>query len=146
MVKLTKFFLLILVFSGSAASLVGQETNPVCKNMTYENRNQIDYGPLRVGVIKGIAVDSQRVTIPKICVGVFTEAEHKLVATIETNGNGEFELKSLPNGDYRLVAKYPGFCPANARLRVQMRSHSKRKLTVHMKPAGIDICSYVDQR
>lgn len=27
---------------------IGQETRTDCKSLTYENRNQIDHGPLRV--------------------------------------------------------------------------------------------------
>lgn len=47
--------------------------------------------------------------IPKACVGVFTEIDHKLIAATETDNKGHFELKDIPTGDYRLVAKYEGF-------------------------------------
>ena len=57
----------------------GQKTDAVCKDLAYENRNQTDYGP-RGTAIRGTAKDSQGVAIPKVCVGVFTETEHKLVA------------------------------------------------------------------
>jgi hypothetical protein len=59
----------------------GEETESACKNLSYENRNQTDYGPLHVATVRGIAMDAYGVVIPKTCVGVFTEASHKLVAT-----------------------------------------------------------------
>ena len=46
----------------------------------YENHNQIDYGPLIVQEVKGTIIDPQQVAVPKVCVGIFTEKEHKLVA------------------------------------------------------------------
>src|SRR5260370_3570509 len=90
------------------------ETGSACKNLTYENRNQTDYGPLQVTAVRGIAKDADGVPIPRACVGVFTEAGHKLIATTQTNDGGRFELNDIPDGDYRLVAQYDGFSPANA--------------------------------
>jgi hypothetical protein len=112
--------------------------------MTYENRNQIDYGPLRLRAVKGSAKDLDGVSIPKVCVGVFTETEHKLVATAETDEEGLFEIRNLPAGNYRIVAKYSGFCPANARLQIQPKSRSRKSLKLRMRAAGIDTCSYFE--
>jgi len=123
-----------------------QEPSEACKNVAYENRNQTDYGPLRIVVVRGIVRDGQRVGIPNACVGVFTESDHKLVVALETDGSGHFEVAGVPKGDYRLVVKYPGFCPANARVRVQAGTQRAKPLAVHMRPAGIDICSYVDRK
>jgi hypothetical protein len=52
----------------------------------YENHNQIDYGPLVVQDVKGTITDPQQVAVPKVCAGVFTEKDHKLVATTESDG------------------------------------------------------------
>jgi Carboxypeptidase regulatory-like domain len=122
----------------------GRVTGTACKDLTYENRNQTDYGPLQVTAIRGIATDAEGVTIPKVCVGVFTETGHKLIATTETDESGHFELKNIAVGDYRLVAKYEGFSPANAKLRIEQRSRSKKPLAVQMRPAGLDTCSFVE--
>lgn len=97
-------------------------------------------------MVRGTVSDSQGVAIPKLCVSVFTEVGHKLMMSCKTNENGDFEISRLPSGDYRLVAKYPGFCPANARLRVRPKSRSNKALTVWMRPSGIDTCSYVEQK
>lgn len=129
-----------LAFAFGAA---GQEGTTVCKDLSYQNRNQIDYGPLRVAALRGSARDSQGVAIPKACVGVFTGTGHKLIAATETDDNGRFELKGIPDGDYRLVAKYDGFSPANAKLRVK-HSRSKKVLAVQMRPVGLDTTSFVE--
>jgi len=126
-----------------AFGALGQESATVCMDLSYQNRNQTDYGPLRVAALRGSATDSQGVAIPKTCVGVFTETDHKLIAATETDDNGRFELKGIPDGDYRLVAKYDGFSPANAKLRVE-HSRSKKLLAVQMRPAGLDTTSFVE--
>jgi Carboxypeptidase regulatory-like domain len=124
--------------------VASQETGAACKNLSYENRNQTDYGPLRVAAVRGVVKDAQGVPIPKACVGVFTEAGHKLVAATQSGGAGQFELNDIPDGAYRLVAKYEGFSPANAKLRMERRSQNKRSLTVQMRPAGLDTSSFIE--
>jgi hypothetical protein len=121
----------------------GQDSATVCKDFSYQNRNQTDYGPLRVGTLRGSVKDSQGITIPKVCIGVFTETDHKLIAATTTDDNGRFELKDIPEGTYRLVAKYEGFSPANAKLRVE-HSRSKKMVTVQMRLAGLDTTSFVE--
>jgi hypothetical protein len=76
-------------------------------------------------------------------VGVFTEIGHRPVAIAETDENGRFEFKNIPAGDYRLVVKYEGFSPANAKLRIE-HSRSRKGLTVQMRPAGLDTGSFVE--
>lgn len=124
----------------------GQEPEAVCKALAYENRNQIDYGPLRVAVVRGTAKDAEDVAIPKVCVGVFKETDHKLIIATQTGDDGHFELKDIPEGDYRLIAKYEGFSPANAKLRVERRSRRKKQLVVRMRLAGLDSGSFVEQK
>jgi hypothetical protein len=126
-----------------ALTAASQENASACKDLSYASRNQTDYGPLRVAAVRGIAKDAQGVAIPRACVGVFTEADHKLVASTQTDDSGNFELKDIPAGDYRLVAKYEGFSPANAKLRVE-RSRGKKTLAVQMRPAGLDTSSFVE--
>lgn len=43
-----------LVYSGDFSTLIAQEVDPNCKKISYENRNQTDYGPLRVAVWSGV--------------------------------------------------------------------------------------------
>jgi hypothetical protein len=123
---------------------VSRETGTVCKDLSYENRNQTDYGPLRVSAVRGTAKDAQGVAVPKVCVGIFTETDHKLIASTQTDDNGHFNFKNIPEGNYRLVAKYEGFSPANAKLRIERRSRKKKSLAVQMRFAGLDTSSYVE--
>ena len=112
-----------------------EETGAACKNLSYENRNQTDYGPLHVAAVRGVAKDAQGVVMPKARVGVFTEAGHKLVAATQTDDDGQFELNDIPDGAYRLIAKYEGFSTANAKLRIEQRSQNKKSLTVQIAPS-----------
>jgi hypothetical protein len=108
-----------------------------CEAIAYADRNQFDYGPLRIAAVRGFARDSQGIAIPQVCLGVFTESDHRLVASGQTDQDGHFELKRVAKGDYRLVAQYDSFAPANAKLRVGGLWTGKA-LEVQMRPAGLD--------
>lgn len=110
----------------------------------YENHNQTDYGPLIVQDVKGAITDPQQVAVPKVCVGIFTEKDHKLVATTESDAEGKFSLQSVPPGRYRLVVKADPLCAANVPLQVVKSQKKKQVLHVHMKPRGLDSCSHAD--
>jgi hypothetical protein len=119
---------------------------PPCKaTMTYENHNQVDPKPLKLHGINGRTNDEQGMPIPRVCVGIYSEKDHKLVATTETAEDGHFALGKLPPGRYRLVAKHEVLCSANVPLIVTSpQSRSKKELILHMNVAGIDKCSYGD--
>ena len=108
----------------------------------YENHNQIDYGPLPVQDVKGTIIDPQQVAVPRVCVGLFWEKDHKLVATTESDADGKFFLQSVPTGRYRLIVKADPLCAANVPLQVVKHQKKKHALLVHMKPRGLDSCSY----
>lgn len=110
----------------------------------YEHHNQVDYGPLIVQEVRGTITDPQQVALPKVCVGIFTEKDHKLVATTESDADGKFSLQSVPPGQYRLVVKADPLCAANVPLQVVKSQEKKQVLRVHMKPRGLDSCSYAD--
>jgi len=110
----------------------------------YENHNQIDYGPLVVQGVKGTITDAQQVVVPKACVDIFTEKEHKLVATTVSDADGKFSLQSLRPGRYRLVVNADPLCAANVPLQVVKSQKKKQVLRVHMKPRGLDSCSYAE--
>ena len=115
-----------------------------CSEMTYENRNQVDYGPLRIHHRNGIVIDPDGVRIPSACMGIFSEADHRLVSSTHSNKKGDFEIRNLPDGNYRLVAKYDGFCAANARINVTAVKRKTGRLIVHVRPGGVDDCSYIE--
>ena len=123
-----------------------QDSHGPCEDLSYENRNQIDYGPIVLKQIRGLAKDLDGVPVPNVCVGIFNESDHKLVAAAQTDTKGTFELKAIPDGNYRLVAKCEAFCSANARIRIKARSGSGKALSIHFRASGIDTCSYIDQK
>ncbi len=129
----------VLMWSAAPWAIAGQS----CGDMRYENRNQIDYGPIRVRQLLGRAIDRDQTPVPGVCVGVFTEPDHKFIRAVETNGDGEFRLGTVPSGVYRLVAKYGGFGTANALLRF---GRGKSELVLRMRPAGIDTTSYIEAK
>jgi hypothetical protein len=97
-----------------------------------------------VAAVRGVAKDAQGVVIPEACVGVFTEPGHKLVASTQTDDYGQFELNDIPDGAYRLIAKYESLSTANAKLRIEQRSQNKKSLTVQMRPTGLDTHSFIE--
>jgi hypothetical protein len=125
---------------------VGQQSPEVCKDLKYQDRNQIDYGPLRVKTLRGTVQDPQGTAIPKACVGVFSETDHTSIAATLTDAIGQFGINGIPDGDYRLVVAYEGFSPANVKLQVRRRSRGKKLLSVQMRFSGIDKGSFVELR
>ena len=113
--------------------------------MTYESRNQVDPKPLKLAAINGLAIDEGGSSIHKACIGLFSETEHRLIASAETSEDGKFLFDKIPHGRYRLVAKHPLLCTANVPLVIGSRPfRSKKQLVLHMKVSGIDTCSYGD--
>jgi Carboxypeptidase regulatory-like domain len=110
--------------------------------MTYENHNQVDPNPLSMRSLVGNVQDEKGVPIPAASLGLFTEAEHKLVSSAQSSPDGTFRLSDVPPGRYRLVVKFDSFCPANIPVAISRQAWGTRPIYVYMKPAGIDSCSY----
>ncbi len=106
---------------------------------SYVNRNQIDYGPLKLSSVAGIARDEQGTAVPSVRILLFTEKEHKMIASITTDKNGMFSFGNIPHGRYRLVAK-SAFCPAN--VPIEVGYFGKKQLNLRMIAGAIDTCSY----
>jgi Carboxypeptidase regulatory-like domain len=100
-----------------------------------------------VGTVEGTSViqvgTQEQPGIRGACFVLFTEKEHKLVASVKSDSAGRFELKDVAPGRYRLIARAEGFCTANIPLEVVKSSRrQKTEILVHFRPAGIDTCSY----
>jgi len=117
-----------------------------CKEMVYRHENQIDPKPIELRQVQGTALDPNRTVMPQLCVGIFTEPEHKLLRYAQTDDDGVFaeDIHGLPNGEYRLVVEATGFCPANVIIRIKSHSRKKKLLVMHMNPRGLDTCSFVE--
>jgi hypothetical protein len=138
----TKTRAVVFAFALLGTALCQQSPKVASPELTYENHNQVDYGPLRIAELRGIAKDPQDVPVPDVWVLLFSEKQHTLIAQSKSDSKGAFGLEGIRGGRYRLVLKYAGFCSANIPVDLKLTSHSKRSLVVHMKPAGIDECSY----
>lgn len=79
--------------------------------------------------------------VPGACFALFTEKDHKLVAKAEAGADGRFELRNIPPGRYRLIAKAQGLCTANIPVDVVKFRRRRVELIVYFRPVGIDVCS-----
>lgn len=143
LLKTPKLTLLIFAATLLAEPLYAQQKEDSPCVAVYEDNNQVDYGPLIVQEVKGMVTDPAS-AVSQACVGIFTEKDHKIVATTESDANGNFSLQSVQPGVYRLVVAANPLCAANVRLRVVKHQKKKQVLQVHMEPRGLDSCSYVD--
>jgi carboxypeptidase family protein len=112
-----------------------------CKQQSqYENHNMVDYGPLEFSsVIDGSAIDPSGAAVNGACIFVFTEKGHHLITTTQADDEGKFNL-TLKHGTYRIVVKMSPLCAANIPVHVVQKASTN--LLVHLKPRGIDECSY----
>jgi hypothetical protein len=82
--------------------------------------------------------------------GLFTEQDHRLVASSVADEEGYFRFRNISSGVYRLVVRdnYRGFCTANVRIRIVDWPRGgilkRKRLVIHMQVAGVDTCSYGD--
>jgi hypothetical protein len=133
-----------------------RSTDPCKQAVVYENHNQSDPKPLNVRSLTGRVIaeagDEAREigSVPGACLGLFTEEEHRLIATGAADQGGKFQFDKVPNGKYRLVVKAGDFCTANVPLQVSGERRGKvagkQQLVIHMRPGGIDRCSYGDHK
>ena len=135
--------------AGSRCAAAAQGGNESKCATSYENHNQTDYGPLKVAAITG-ANDVQDGTekqpgVPGACLVLFTDKDHELVMSVKVDADGRFELKDVPPGRYRLIARAEGFCTANIPIEVVKPSRNRKsEILVHFRPAGIDTCSFAE--
>jgi hypothetical protein len=109
-----------------------QKTEPCEMPIKYENRNPVDPIPLSISLVSGGVIvetgdpggaTSESSPITEACLGLFTEKEHRLVATAVVDNKSRFTFDTVPSGNYRLVVRAGPLCVANVPLRV---AHSRR--------------------
>jgi hypothetical protein len=125
----------LMLWAQTYQSTPAAQTPKTCENMPYLHQNQFDLAPLELGEVRGTVVDKNGVALTQVCVGVFSEPDHKLLRYGRSDGNGGFlvDTKGLPGGTYRLVGQLIGFCPANAILSVNSHSKQTKPLVIKMK-------------
>jgi hypothetical protein len=129
---------------------LGQQQITSCNNLEYANRNQVDPHRSVVNATVGRVIaetgDPPRQLGPiPACLGLFTEKDHRLVASAMADEEGQFKFKPVRSGLYRLVVRDPqnAFCVVNMPLRI-VETRRGRPLVIHMRRVGIDDCSYGD--
>jgi hypothetical protein len=141
--RLLMLFTLSLVICCSFAMAQAEECG---RAFVYENRNQVNPRSLILQSVRGRVFDSDRTNVPGICLGVFSNDGKTLIATAAADRNGHFAFETLNPGKYRLVARGLGFCTANVPISlVRRKTKTKpgnRRIALHMRPRGIDSCSY----
>lgn len=95
-------------------------------------------------------LDFASVPVPHVCLGLFDDKEHSIVATTTSSEDGHFSFRNIARGRYRLVVKIQGFGVANVPLALVAWPSGgflhNASLTIHMRPAGIDVTSYGERR
>jgi hypothetical protein len=154
MIKPFLTFIVVALFGLSA--FAQQKVAPYEVPLKYENKNQVDPKPLSVRVVLGrvvsevgdIGAAQETGAVPGARLGIFTEQEHHLVVTTVADKEGRFQFPTVLPGKYRLVVYVAGLCVANAPLQVVKgsRSNDQKQIVIHMRPVGIDSCSYGDYK
>ena len=141
----------LLLVAGLLSQAGAVDQVPVCcaHPIEYGNANSVDPDPLHLRNVTGlVAVGSGPTQSPwPACLGLFTEGDHKLVASAMADLNGKFGFAPVPPGSYHLVVRDPqnALCVANIPLRVVRWPRGgfiqRRELLIHLVPTGIDACS-----
>lgn len=126
--------------AGAPAQLLA----PSPKAMSYEEETPPNLVRFELRKVEGVARDRMGNVIPTVGLGLFTDASpHRLVAMVITDDKGKFDFSDrVPDGDYRLVAKYPGLCTANIPLAVRHKAPNRHHLDLRMEYPGLGVCSY----
>lgn len=132
-----------------------KQATPCADANKYESHNQIDPPALVVGAIRGRTVIEVQMTdyvkrvydkAPGACLTLFTEEKHEPVSNVVADKKGRFRFGSIPDGDFRLIARLEGFCTANQLIHVRRSRDGRSKfknIVVHFMPEAIDACSYI---
>lgn len=132
------------VFSQESGQCAGADKYP-----DPEPVSLVATGPIVLQRVSGVAViRAGDKTIPSsqlhgACLSLFTADSHKFVASAPVDKRGRFEFGTVPPGDYRVVARAPGFCTGNdlVRIKIPKGSRAGRTIIVYFQPHAIDTCT-----
>jgi len=134
-----------------AAALAAQvpQTLPqavtAARALAYEEETPPNLSRLELRRAEGVARDRSSSPIPAVTIGLFSDdgGGHKLLAALTTGQDGKFDFgDKIPDGNYRLIAKYPGLCTANIPIAVRKHARHHHRLELRMEYPGLDVCSY----
>jgi hypothetical protein len=147
-----RLFFTVLFFTLASFQTFAQNQNSMCEMpLEYKEDSSADQKTISLRRIKGIVnlnigktgESTDVATVTDLCLGLFTEDTHKLVATIAT-GNGKeagvFSFPKVKRGRYRLITflgSQSKFDFANIPVKVvgfpQGGFFKKRELYLHMR-------------
>lgn len=138
---------LIPLALGMCALAQAPAQRPAPSAMSYEDETPPSPVRFELRRVAGVARDRAGMAIPRVGLGLFTDAApHRLLALVVTGPNGKFDFGKLPDGDYRLVAKYPGLCTANIPIALRRQARNRHHLELRMEYPGLDVCSYAQAK
>jgi hypothetical protein len=147
-IALTSVFLLVVtsgpVFSQDADPCAGADKYP-----DPEPVSLVETGPMVLQRVTGLAViraGDKTIAASQLhgaCLSLFAADSHKFIAKAPVDRRGHFEFGTLPPGDYRLVARAPGFCTGNdpVRIKIPKGTRTGRTIIVYFQPHAIDTCT-----
>jgi len=133
---------LISMVSMALLCLVPAAAGQAAADPSYVNQNQTDPRPVGLAGVAGNIHDPGGLSFVRASISLFTEQDHTLVATVESDKSGHFSFAKIKPGLYRVVAKVEGLCPANIPVKIESFSPVHRKMQIIMQPKGLDTCSY----
>src|SRR5687767_16034613 len=89
---------LVLLITRQGLSVAQQEKTTCLNEVGYENHNFLELGALTVGDLKGQVTNEKSAPIPQSCLGVYTETEHKLIASTTSDENGNYKFDKIRPG------------------------------------------------
>jgi hypothetical protein len=135
---------LLIVFPICTLGLAQTKGTPCEQPIHYDAeglRPQLGHKPVSVRSVAGKLMDMSKVPMPEICIGLFTDEDHKLVASTVTGEDGRFDFSDVPRGKYRLLARVHGYYVAEIRVQVVGRPGGgilrRERITIGMQLPGV---------
>lgn len=139
-----KLCLTFCFLTTSSIQLFAQDSK-ACASLGYEDKNQVTPKPRVVKKVEGrVIIKDGELPLMDACILLFDEETKRIVSVVSPNEKGEFRIKKVSNGKFRLVVRhfYNFYCVANIPIEIKTKSSGKGKILVNMKPSSIDDCSY----
>ena len=140
--------LCLMCFYATLLCVVSSAQTPdECSKFKYRDYNKTTPEVQNVKTISGtVMIEDDKRTRISSCVGVYEEKTRKLVRIVYLPLKQKFDLKDIPDGEYRVVVyeKDGFFCPVNIAVKVDQSIVEKAAIAIKLKRPSADTCSYND--
>src|ERR1041384_2517658 len=150
MLKTTGLLFINLVFLTGLSYAQSPIAAPIpdeCSEMEYRDPNKTPPAVQNVKNILGTVklADTKLIRVSS-CVALYEEKTQKLVRVVYLSLKQKFEMKGIPDGEYRIVVKEKDgfFCPINVAVKVDKTIVEKTTIGIELKRPTADTCSYLD--